>query len=235
MSMKQFLAMSEETWPQTAGPSTETFAQAFREVVEAGDQAVCIAVTSKLSTTHASAVLAGRQFSSDQVIVLDSMSFSVGQGLLIRAAAQAAQEGKNLEEVVGIVKELQTRLHLYVALDTVKYLIKGGRANRLTGMLVWLLRIRPILTTVGGELTLLDRPRGRQAAKQRLLELALSHFPAEAVAVTHIVCEDEAQELASEISRRSGFPEDEILLVETGMALATHGGPGTLGIAVVSK
>jgi fatty acid-binding protein DegV len=98
-----------------------------------------------------------------------------------------------------------------------------------------LLRIRPILTPVDGELTLLEKPRGRKASKQNLIELAQGRFPAETVGVAHVACEEEARELVSEISSQTGFPEGKILLAETGMVLATHGGPGTLGIVVVSE
>ncbi|MBC8248250.1 MAG: DegV family protein [Anaerolineales bacterium] len=65
--------------------------------------------------------------------------------------------------------------------------------------------------------------------------MARSRFPAETVGVAHIACEEEAKELVTEISLQTGFPEEEILLAETGMVLATHGGPGTLGIVVVSN
>jgi len=98
-----------------------------------------------------------------------------------------------------------------------------------------LLKIRPILTLVDGELTLLEKPRGRKAAKQKLIELAKGCFPADTVGVAHIACEEEAKGLVSEIALQTGFPEEKILLVETGMVLATHGGPGTLGIVVVSE
>jgi len=108
-------------------------------------------------------------------------------------------------------------------LDTVEYLVKGGRASR------------PILTLLDGELTLLEKPRGRKVAKRKLIELAKGRFPAETVGVAHIACEEEAKELIPEIALQTGFPEEKILLAETGMVIATHGGPGTLGIAVVSE
>ncbi len=98
-----------------------------------------------------------------------------------------------------------------------------------------LLRIRPILTLVDGELTLLEKPRGRKASKRKLIELAKGRFPAETVGVAHVACEEEARKLVSEIALQTGFPQEDILLAETGMVLATHAGPGALGIVVVSK
>ncbi len=235
ISMKEFLARVESTWPTTSVPSSGAFIQAFRECVEAGDQVVCITITSNHSATYSAAVLASQEFPTGQVTVVDSKTLSLPQGLQVLAAARAAQEGKGSQAVVETVKELQERLHLLITLDTVEYLVKGGRASRLSGIMAGLLKIRPILTVLDGELTLLEKPRGRKTAKQRLIELARDCFPAETVGVAHIACEEEARELVSEIALQTGFPEEKILLTETGMVIATHGGPGTLGIVVVSK
>jgi DegV family protein with EDD domain len=233
--MKEFLARAESTWPTTSVPSSGAFAQAFRECVEAGDEVVCITITGNHSATYSAAVLASQEFPAGQVTVVDSKTLSIAQGLLVLAAARAAQEGKSVQAVVETINELQQRLRLFIALDTVEYLVKGGRASRLTGVMAGLLKLRPILTLLDGELTLLEKPRGRKAAKRKLIELAKGCFPAETVGVAHIACEEEARELVSEISLQTGFPEEKILLAETGMVIATHGGPGTLGIVVVSE
>lgn len=235
ISMEEFLARAEANWPTTSVPSTGEFVQAFREIVEAGDDVVCITITGRHSATYSAAVTASQQFAPGQVTVVDSRSLSVGQGLLVLAAARAARGGKSSEGVVEAVDELRRRLRLFITLDTVEYLVRGGRASRLSGVMAALLRIRPILTLIDGELTLLDRPRGRKAAKQKMMDLAKGCFPAETVGVAHIAREEEAKALVSDISLQTGYPEGEILLTETGMILATHGGPGTLGIVVVSK
>lgn len=234
ISMKEFLSRAENVWPTTAVPSSEQFLQTFRECVEAGHRVVCITVTSKHSSTYSTATLASQQFPSGQVAVVDSKSVSLAQGILVLAAARAAHAGKSFEQVVETVQELRERIHLFITLDTVKYLIKGGRASRLSGGLAELLKIRPILTLQDGELTLVDKLRGRKAAKRRLLEMVRSCLPADILGVAHIVCESEARELVAEISSETGISEDSILLAETGMVIATHGGPGTLGVVVGS-
>jgi len=235
ISMEEFLDRAEENWPTTSVPATGEFVQTFREIVESGDDVVCITITGSHSATYSAAVTATQQFAPGQVTVVDSRSLSMGQGLLVLAAARAAREGEDPEGVVEAVDDLRRRLRLFITLDTVEYLVRGGRASRLSGVMAALLRIRPILTLIDGELTLLDRPRGRKAAKQKLMELAKGCFPAETVGVAHIAREEEAKALVSDFSLQTGYPEEEILLTETGMILATHGGPGTLGIVVVSK
>jgi len=235
ISMEEFLARAEGNWPTTSVPSTGEFVQAFREIVESGDVVVCITITGSHSATYSAAVTASQQFAPGQVTVVDSRSLSMGQGLLVLAAARAAREGKGPEGVVEAIAKLRKRLRLFITLDTVQYLVRGGRASRLSGVVATLLRIRPILTLIDGELTLLDRPRGRKAAKQKLMELAKGCCPAETVGVAHIAREEEAKALISDFSLQTGYPEEEVLLTETGMILATHAGPGTLGIVVVSK
>ena len=235
ISMQEFVTRAGSQWPTTSVPSTGAFAQAFAKHTEAGDQVVCITVTSNHSATYSAAVAAGKQFAPGQVTVVDSRSLSLGQGILVLAAARAASAGQSPDEIVSTIDDLRQRLHLYITLDTVEYLVKGGRASRMSGIMAGLLRIRPVLTLVDGELTLLDRQRGRKAAKRRIIDLAQSHFPAEHVGVAHIACEEEAQALVSDLAAQTGYPEEQISLNETGMVLATHGGPGTLGIAVVSQ
>ena len=195
---------------------------------------MCITVTSKLSATYNAAVIASQRFAPDQVTVVDSTTLAISQGHLVLAAAQAARAGQSLAEIVRTVEAYRDRLHLYISLDTVQYLVKGGRASRLSGILAGLLKIRPLLGVEDGELVLLEKLRGRQIAKQRLLEMAREHFPAERVAIAHVACLDEARELAIALAAATGLPADAIPIIEVGMALATHGGPGTLGIGVVS-
>lgn len=232
--MAEFWAKAKTIWPKTSAPSSGDFERAFRAAVDAGDQVICITVTSKLSATYNAAVIASQHFSPDQVAVVDSTTLAISQGHLVLAAARAARADQSLAEVVRAVEAYREKLHLYITLDTVQYLVKGGRASKVSGILAGLLKIRPMLVVQDGELVLLDKLRGRSVAKQRLLELALEHFPAERAAIAHVTCLDEARELAAALAAETGFPVESIPIIEVGMALATHGGPGTLGIGVVS-
>ena len=235
MPMMSFLAKAEESWPKTAAPSSEEFAETFQACLDDGDDVLCLTITSQHSATYNAAVLASRDFPAERVAVLDSQSISIGQGMLVEAAAHAAQQGASLAEVQTVVRVLQERLHLYLTLDTLKFLVKGGRASRFSHVLSNLLRIRPILTLKDGELTLRAKSRGRDAAKQELVAIAQPHTPIQAVWVAHVACEDEAQQLAKVLASQIGVAQGSIPIVEAGMALATHGGPGTLGFAVIEQ
>jgi DegV family protein with EDD domain len=219
--MAEFWEKAQAVWPKTAAPSSGDFEHAFHWLVDAGHEVICIAVSGKLSATYNAALVASRRFAPDQVAVVDSSTLAISQGHLVLAAAQAARTGQSLAEVVRTVEAYRDNLQLYILLDTVQYLVKGGRASKLSGILAGLLKIRPLLGVENGELVLLEKLRGRQLAKQRLLEMVQKHFPAEKVAVAHVACLDEARELEA------------IPIIEVGMALATHGGPGTLAIGIV--
>jgi DegV family protein with EDD domain len=235
MSMREFIERANKVWPTTAAPSVGAFVQAFRRVVEAGHQVLCLTITGRHSATYSTAVLAAQEFEPGEVTVLDSNALSMAQGLIVLAASRAAQAGATVQEVVARVEDVRRRLELYFTLESVDYLVRGGRASRLVGALASLLRLRPIITLVDGELTLIEKPRSRAGSVARLMALARALLPAETIGVMHIDCPDEADQLAAEMSAMSGLPRDHILVTETGMALAAHGGPGTLGVVVVSQ
>jgi fatty acid kinase fatty acid binding subunit len=235
MPMAEFFHKVEKVWPTTSAPSPGDYLRAFRRALRDHEQVLCLAITGKHSNSYASARLAGQEFPEEQVLVMDSCSVSIGQGLQAMAAAQAAQQGQSLEQVAARAQAVQSSSHLYISLDTVQYLVRGGRANQVTGFLAGILQIKPVLTLVDGKLALLERPRGRKASKARMFELAVSHFPAEYVAVGHTGCAEEAREFASVLAQQTGYPLEKIPIVETGMAIATHAGPATLGVVVVSQ
>jgi DegV family protein with EDD domain len=235
MPLPEFFRKVAITWPTTSAPSPGDYIKAFRGCLEKYQQLVCFTLSSKHSASYTSALLASQEFAPGQVSVVDSLSLSIGQGMQVLTAARAAHLGDSVEDILKKVKSLLQRSHLYMVVDTVQYLVKGGRASQLMGFLAGILSIRPVLTLVDGQLTLLDRPRGRAPSKQKLLDLAVATSPAETMTVGHVDCLAEAREIASSLSQKTGTSLEEIPVVETGMAIATHAGPGTLGIMVVSK
>jgi len=233
--MRDFLARAKGIWPTTSVPSVGQFVEVFRPALADGHQVVCITITSNHSATYSVALSASEQFDPGQITVVDSRTLSLGQGLLVLAAARAAADGKNPEEIVATIDHLRRRMHLYITLNTVEYLVRGGRASRIIGLVVSLLKIRPMLTLADGELTMLDRARGREASKKRLLELAFDCLPAEQIGVAHIACEDEARDFVPMVAEALGAANEDVLFTETGMVIATHGGPGTLAVLVLSE
>lgn len=233
--MGEFLERVKRIWPTTSAPSPGDYMRVMEACLKDHESAICITVSGQHSAAYSSAVLASEHFEPGRVVVVDSESLSIGQGLLVQEAALAALNGASQEEILAKIRDMQKRSHLYIILDTVEFLVRGGRASQLLGILAGVLQIRPVLTLVRGKLTLYDRPRGRKASKQKLLDLAASHFPAQLAIAGHVACEGEARELAALLAQVTGYPESEIGVIETGMAIASHGGPGTLGFLIVSR
>lgn len=235
LSMQEFLTRAMQVWPTTAAPAAGSYAQAYQEIVSAGDQALCLTITGRHSGAYNTAVLAAQDFGPDQVAVVDTRSLSMGEGLMALAAVRAARAGATLQEIVDQIKEMLGRIRFFIGLDTLDYVVRGGRASRVVGLVASILQLRPILSVADGELTLRDKPRSRSRCKERLLALAAQTMPAEALGVMHVAAEAEAHELAHSLSRLTGHPLETIPVMEVGMALATHAGPGGLGIAVVRE
>lgn len=233
--MQEFIARTKQRWPTTAAPSVGAYVDAFETCLKNADQVLCLTITSRYSSSLSAATAASQEFPPGRIALLDSESLSLGQGLLVLAAARAAREGRSLSDITEFVRSLQKRLSVFLMLETVQYLVKGGRANHVVGTLAGLLHLRPILTFRNGELVLIQRPRGRKTAKEALLALARNCMPAEMFAVGHIACEAEAKEFASDLAAATGFPREKILLSETGLVLAAHGGPGVIGFAAISQ
>jgi len=235
MSMESFFTRALRTWPTTAAPAVGAYAEAYEKIVSQGDQALCITITGRHSGTYNAAMVAAQEYDEDQVTVIDSRSLSMGEGFLALAAVRAARAGATLREVAQLMRDMIARIRFFIGLDTLDYVVRGGRASRAVGLVASLLQLRPILTVVDGELTLSDKPRSRKRCKERLLQLATDRLPLEALGVMHAAAAQEAAELADRLAVLTGWARPAIPVVEVGMALATHAGPAALGIVAVTQ
>jgi DegV family protein with EDD domain len=205
--------------------------------VEAGHSVCCVSLTSKHSGTYSTAFTAAERF-GEKVQVIDSLSLSLGQGLQVLAAAQAAQEGRDLDGVVQVVEQVKTRSHLLILLDTIEYIRRGGRADAIMPVLdrvTKMLNIKPILTVNDGQLSLHSLARSYERGLAKLRQQIIQFAPVERLAVGHIRCPELAERTAFLLSERLGFPLDEIAVFEAGPLLSTHGGPKVVGVAVVRR
>ncbi len=213
--------------PTTASPSPEALRAAYREAAEDGARGVVsIHVSGALSRTVESARAAADD-APVPVEVVDSRSVSLGQALLVLAAARTAAAGGTIEAVHESARSARDRLEIYALLETVDFLKRGGRVGRAKAALTDLLRIRPIMTLRDGEPALVARPRTRRRAIDEVLER--TRGPAEAAAVLHAGA-PEAESVAESVAASTGV---EPLLGLIGGVTGTHLGPAALGVAVL--
>ncbi|MEK7849083.1 MAG: DegV family protein [Chloroflexota bacterium] len=218
-------------FPTTSAPGPGVFAEAYEALVAQGHQVVSIHISGKLSATYQAALTASQDMGAGKVAVVDSQNVSLGTGLLVMAAARAAQEGHDLGQVVAGLQSAIPRAQMLFLLDTLEYLHKGGRIGRAQAFLGSLLNIKPILHIKEGEVHPLERARSRGKAISRLCEMVAARGPAQALGVIYTTTPQEAEEVASKLSPLVG--DQGVTLAQVGSVLGVHGGPGALGVALI--
>lgn len=218
--------------PRTSQPSPAAFLDVYQKVANPGDVILSFHISSRLSGTHQSAVLAARQVEERRVEVLDTRSVSLGLGLIAAQAARDAKEGKDVEEILATSRELIGKVRILFVVDTLEYLQRNGRIGRAQALVGGLLSIKPILTLEDGVVTPVEKVRGKAKALARIVELACEHAGKVRMGgVMHAAAPEEAQEFRSELERRLGV--EKLYLAELGPTVGTHVGPGTLGVVLI--
>ena len=222
-------------YPMTSQPSIGSYEQVFSKLVGEGNQVLCVTLTSQHSGTFNAARLAAERF-GDAIILFDSLSLSLGLGILAVEAAKAARAGRRIPEIVSLLESLRDRMRLLIVLDTLEYLRHGGRAAAFMAVadrMTRALKIKLIVNLVDGRLRLLGPARSYERALRRVLDLVEDMGPLEHLAVAHTCRHDTAQKMVGRLAQRTGFPEDQIWMLETGAVLGSHAGPGVMGVVAM--
>jgi DegV family protein with EDD domain len=223
--------------PQTSQPSSGAFEKVFRELVEAGDDILCITITSKHSGTFNSAWVAAQQFPG-KVTLFDSLYVSWGSAWLALKAAEMVEAGEPVSAILPRLEAIRSNIQLPILLNTIEYVRKGGRANRLIPMLEKVLRafsIKPILSFVDGELKIVGTARSYERGIARLLDLMADRAPYQKLAVLHTRQPEIAEAFADRLAERVSFPREQVYIAEVGPVLASHAGPKVLACSGVPE
>jgi DegV family protein with EDD domain len=212
--------------PNTTQPSPQDFVDVYQKL-SAVDGIVSIHLSAKLSGTCSSALQAkGMVVKECSVEVVDSETLSMALGLVVIAAAEAAKAGKSLDEVVEAAKQAMPKMHLLFLLDTLKYLLLGGRIGKAKALLGSVLSVKPMLTVKDGELVPAGQARTRAKGMDKLFEFVKEVADIQDLAVVYNTTPDEAQALAERIG--SVFDREKIRIARVGPGLGVHGGPGAM-------
>ena len=217
--------------PTTAMPGPQMFLEAYERLADEGaTEILSVHISKSLSAVVDTAHLAAREASAP-VTVFDSGTLSLGTGFLVWAAAEAAAQGYSTDEIVALMKEQGQRTHVLAALDTLEFLRRSGRLNRVMAALGSWLQMKPLLKMHDGNPTA-EKILTAEAATQRLIALLEERLPLERVALVHTHALDKAQDLRQKAQHL--LPEGEILSVDITPVFGTHLGPGAVGFACVS-
>lgn len=231
-----FRRMAEaDVLPRTAAPSVGMFEEAFRRLSADGSEILSISLAGGLSATFGAARQAAALVEGARITCFDSMTTTAPMGYLAVAAARAARAGRTLEEIVTLLEELRERVVLYVALDTLRYLEKGGRIGRMRALLGTMLSVKPILEVRHSEVLPVEQVRTWKRVPQRMIELMAGRGPVEQLTVLYTAGRDQALQLADMTAAAGLLSREQIQVVQAGAALGCHTGPGALGLAGLLK
>ncbi len=215
--------------PTTSSPSVGDFLDTYREVLKETDEIISIHLSSKLSATYSAATQAAAILADEgaKIEVVDSLTVSMGMTFMCQAAAKAAAEGSTLEEIRNIIDDMSPRISVYVVLNTLEYVRRGGRIGRARAFLGTMLRVKPILSFDGGEVHPEERVRTRSLALDRLFQMVTSNPKIEEVGVAYSINAEEAEGLRQRLSEALAM---DVQMTRIGAVAGVHGGPGVLGV-----
>ena len=225
----------------TSPPQPSAYLEAFREAIETAGapgparEIVCLTPSAELSAAHKAAILgadAARTEGLDlDVRIIDTHTAGSAQGLVALAAARAAAGGSKADAIEAVRRRIAD-VGMYGYLDSLRYLWRGGRVPRIKMWLGGLLDVKPILSFADGKIGLVQRPRTRRRAMDRLVALATAHLAGARgrIAVMHADAPDRAEELAERL--RAELEPAELFVTEFTPVIGAHVGPGLVGCAL---
>lgn len=222
-------------FPKTAASSPGDFKEAYeRAFAEGAGSIVSIHVAGSLSGTIKSAQIARDMLPDREIQIVDSQGASMAEGILCRMAVEMAAEGRSAEQIAEALEARVGDMTIYVALESLEYLKKGGRISGAQAAIGTLLSVKPIIMVKHGVVETADRVRTRSKARERLLELITEH-PIERLAILHTLAPD-VEEFRQEVLRRSpGLDPAKVSVELVGASVGPHLGPGCVGATILYR
>lgn len=225
-----------ETLPTTSQINPDAFLTVFQEVLDRGNQAVCIFLSSELSGTFQSARIARDILGSEDIFVIDSRHVAMTLSLLVTEAARLRDTGLTAAELADQISVLREKLRLYAVVDTLKYLKMGGRISAATAAVGGMLGITPIIAIQDGKVESVGKSRGRKAGIQWIYDrVAEENIDlSRPIGFVHTDC-TEALEAMEAAFADAAAQATQVQRKEIGAAVGTHAGPGAAGISYFVK
>ena len=234
-------AMRNGSMPTTAQVNPENAKALLEPYLKEGKDILHIAFSSALSGTYNSSRIAAEELMEEypdrKIIVVDSLSASLGQGLLVWLAQQKKELGQTLEDVADWVEKNKLKMVHLFTVDDLNHLYRGGRVSRTTAIVGSMLNIKPVLHVDNeGKLTAIGKVRGRKKALQELVKLMdekIGSFGADCdtIFISHGDCEQDAQYVAAKVKEKYNIKN--IIINQVGATIGAHSGPGTMALFFV--
>ena len=238
LQLPEFLSRlkSAPKLPTTSQPSAGDFLQVYTPMTADGSEVISIHLSAKLSGTVASACTAKEMLSNARIHVVDTQFITAAQMFMVIEAARMAAAGKSSDEILVRLNQFIAGFHIYFAVETLEYLQKGGRIGKAAALLGTALQMKPLLTLEDGIVDAKERIRTKNRALVRIHELAVQEIAGRScrfLGVLHAAAHDEACQLQNHLVAR--LSPAETMLSEVGPVIATHTGPGVVGVAFFAE
>lgn len=236
LKKEQFFEMLAEckTLPTTSQVNPDGFYDLFKGYVDKGDQVIGIFISSKLSGTCQSALIAKDMVGSDDIHIIDSRSTTFGLALLVYEAMKRRDSGANAKTIYDEVMALRSRVRFYAVVNTLKYLKMGGRLSSSAAIIGSVLNIKPLVSIVDGKVKSVGKARGQKAALAHIADFMKKHVPDKRYTITFgHTCSPPLMKSFIDYFAPLDITPDHIVTV--GCVVGTHSGPGCIGLAYIEQ
>ena len=215
----------------TSRPNPELFVAAYQKLISNGaDSIVSAHLSSEISGTHESALLASRSVSCP-IAVIDSRGIAMMLGFAVQAGAQLAKSGGDFTEVGDLIKRKSLGSSIFFYVDSLEFLERGGRINAVQARMGTAMNLKPLLHMINGKVEQRELVRTREKALNRMVDLVCAAARIKSqIAVHHVAAASAAEDLAKQLRIRTGL--NDIAVSAVGAVVGTHVGPGAIAIVV---
>lgn len=238
ITTEQFLVKLRKsaTLPKTAAPPPALYTPIFEEITKNGDSAIVLAPSSKVSGTFRSATVAAQDFPNTNIQVIDTELIGPGLGSVVRLTVEWVKQGLSLEEITSRIKDFASRSVIYLYVDTLEYLHKGGRIGTAKALAGSVLQIKPILLFKDGQINQFESQRTKKRALARIIELVKQECPNSSDSYLSIL---EADAMNDALDLKSAFMASmtlkDISICDLPPAIIVHVGPGVVAASFFTK
>ncbi|WP_077367797.1 DegV family protein [Anaerosalibacter sp. Marseille-P3206] len=222
-----FDTLSKTTsFPTTSQPSVGTFVEEYEKALTDYDEVLVLTFSSKLSGTFNSALMAKEMVDKDRITVIDTEQAVGNLKFLVEDAVMMAKKGLKMEEIVQSIESQKEKMEIYLTVDTLEYLRRGGRLSNIKSAIGTILNIKPIIELKDGRLQLLENVRGKKKALNMIIDKVPSY--AKRISISHIFNEEEALEFKKIVEERC--TNAIVTIDEIGPVIGGHLGPKGIGV-----
>lgn len=230
--------IESDVMPTTSQIAPVEYEENFRAALEAGDEVLCITISSKLSGCYQSANIAAEEFSG-KVTLVDSLNVAIGERILVQLALQLRDEGQSAREIAERLEQEKQNIHLVALLDTLEYLKRGGRISSTVALAGALLSIKPVIAIENGEIAILGKARGSKNGSNMLMTQVekaggIDFEKPFYLAYTGLSDSLLQKYIADSAALYEGMT-DTLPISTIGSTIGTHAGPGAIAVAFFGK